>query len=153
MFPKFERSSGGGIGYPLRYSYASFMATMMGNNLTAMQPTCLPSLGWADPSKRAEQPTPVFWPGEYLWTQELDGQQSMMSQRIRHNCKTKHTRNQNLFLSEKCLETLIYGGLTRKVYLTLKKIQKAMNFYYSLVSIEPEDNWSVCSPFRGKLLW
>ena len=36
----------------------------------------------------ALQPTPVFLPGESLWTEEPDGLLSMGSQRVRHSCLT-----------------------------------------------------------------
>ena len=42
------RSTGEGIGYPLRYSWASLMAQLV-KNLPAMQDTRLPSLGLEDP--------------------------------------------------------------------------------------------------------
>ena len=37
------------------------------------------------PWKRAWQPTPVFLPGESLWTEESGGLQSMGLHRVRHN--------------------------------------------------------------------
>ena len=37
------------------------------------------------PWRRAWQSTPVFLPGESLWTEEPDGLQSVGSQRIRHS--------------------------------------------------------------------
>ena len=42
------RSPAGGIGYPLRYSWASLVAQMI-KNLPAMQETWLQSLVWEDP--------------------------------------------------------------------------------------------------------
>ena len=41
-------------------------------NLPAMQETWVRSLGWEDPWRRAQQPTPVFLPGE------LRGQRSLV---------------------------------------------------------------------------
>ena len=41
--------------------------------------------------RRAWQPTPVCLPGESPWTDGPGGQQSMGSQRVRHNWVTKHT--------------------------------------------------------------
>ena len=35
--------------------------------------------------------TPVFLPGEFPWTEEPGGVQSMGSQRVKHNWVTKHT--------------------------------------------------------------
>ena len=46
---------------------------------------------WVDPWvgeipwRRAWQPTPVFLPGEFLWTEEPGGLQSMRLQRVGHN--------------------------------------------------------------------
>ena len=42
----------------------------------------------------AWQPTPVFLPGEFPWTEEPGGLQSMGSQRVRHNLATKHITSQ-----------------------------------------------------------
>ena len=42
------RSSGEGIGYPLRYSWASLVAQLV-KNLPAMWETWVLSLGWEDP--------------------------------------------------------------------------------------------------------
>ena len=43
------------------------------------------------PWKRARQPTPVFLPGEFPWTEEPSALQSMGSQRVRHDWATKHS--------------------------------------------------------------
>ena len=40
---------------------------------------------WKSPWRRAWQPTPVFLPGESLWAEESDVQQSIGSQRVRHD--------------------------------------------------------------------
>ena len=42
-------------------------------------------LGWEDPLEDAWQPTPVFLPGELLWTEEPGGLQSIVSQRVGHD--------------------------------------------------------------------
>ena len=61
--PGLGRSSGEGVGYPLRYSWASLVAQKV-KNLPAMQDT------WVHPwvgkitQRRAWPPTPVFLPGE-----------------------------------------------------------------------------------------
>ena len=39
-------------------------------------------LGWEDPLEDAWQPTPVFLPGELLWTEEPGGLQSVGLQRV-----------------------------------------------------------------------
>jgi len=41
----------------------------MVKNLPAMQETWILSLGWEDPLDRAWQPTPVFFTGEFTWTE------------------------------------------------------------------------------------
>ena len=41
--------------------------------------------GWEDPLEEVWQPTPVFLPGELLWTEEPGGLQSKGSQRVGHN--------------------------------------------------------------------
>ena len=48
LIPGLGRSAGEGIGYPLQYSWASFMAQLV-NNPPAMRETWVPSLGWEDP--------------------------------------------------------------------------------------------------------
>ena len=78
------RSPGEGIGYPLQYSWASLMAQRV-NNPPAMWETWVRSLAWADPLRKAWQPTPVFLPGESPWTEEPGELQSMGLRRVRHN--------------------------------------------------------------------
>ena len=53
LIPGSERSSGEGIGYPLQYSWASFMAQLV-NNPPAMRETWVPSLGWEDHLEKAK---------------------------------------------------------------------------------------------------
>ena len=43
------------------------------------------------PWRRVWQPSPVFLPGESLWTEEPGGLQSMGLQRVRHDLAIKHT--------------------------------------------------------------
>ena len=54
-------------------------------NPPAMRETWVQSLGWEDPWRRAERPTPVFLPRESPWTEEPGGLQSMVSQRVGHD--------------------------------------------------------------------
>ena len=54
-------------------------------NPPEMQETWVESLGWKIPWKKAWQPTPVFFPGESTWTEELRGLKSMESQRVRQD--------------------------------------------------------------------
>ena len=48
LTPGLGRSAGEGIGYPLQYSWASFVAQLV-KNLPALQETWVWSLGWEDP--------------------------------------------------------------------------------------------------------
>ena len=43
------------------------------------------------PLRKAWQPTPVFLPGEYPWTEEPGGLQSIGSQKVGHDPPTKHS--------------------------------------------------------------
>ena len=54
-------------------------------NLPAVQETWVLSLGWENPWRKKWQPPPVLLPGEYPWTEELGGLQSMGLQRIGHD--------------------------------------------------------------------
>ena len=47
LIPGSGRSAGGGIGYPLQYSWASLMV-QLGKNLPSMWETWVQSLGWED---------------------------------------------------------------------------------------------------------
>ena len=56
---------------------ASLVAQMV-KNLPAMRETWVPSLGWEDLWRwGSKAPTPVFLPGESLWTEEPGGLQSL----------------------------------------------------------------------------
>ena len=50
----------------------------------------IPGSGRSSGGGRAWQPTPVFLPGESLWTEEPGGLQSMGSQRVGHTEATQH---------------------------------------------------------------
>ena len=60
--PGSGRSAGEGIGYPLRYSWASLVAQLV-KNPPVMRETWVRSLGWEDPLEKGK--APVFWPGEF----------------------------------------------------------------------------------------
>ena len=47
LIPGSGRSTGEGIAYPLQYSWASLVAQLV-KNPSAMQETCVRSLGWED---------------------------------------------------------------------------------------------------------
>ena len=60
MIPGLGRSTGEGIGYPLQYSWASFVAQLE-KNPPAVQDTWVGKITW----RRERLPTPAFWPGEF----------------------------------------------------------------------------------------
>ena len=53
-------------------------------NPPAMQETPVPFLGQEGPLEKNMHPTPVFLPGEFPWTEETGGLQSVDSQRVGH---------------------------------------------------------------------
>ena len=71
-------------------SWAS-LVTQTVKNQPAMQETWVRSLGWKDPWRRTQQPTPVFLPGEPPWREKPGGLESMEVQRVGHDWTTKHT--------------------------------------------------------------
>ena len=62
--PGLGRSTAEGIGCPLQYSWASFMAQLV-KNLPVMWETWVWSLGWEYPLEKERLPTPIFWLGEF----------------------------------------------------------------------------------------
>ena len=58
--------------HPTPVFQASLVAQTV-KNLPAMRETCVPSLGWKIPWRRAWQPTPVFLPGESHGQRSLAG--------------------------------------------------------------------------------
>ena len=68
-----------------RRNYSSLGAPLVVQtveNLPAMRKTRVQSQAGKIPWRRAWQPTPVFLPGEFPWTEEPGGLQSMGSQRV-----------------------------------------------------------------------
>ena len=82
--PGLGSSPGEGIGYQLQYSWAFLVAQTI-KNLSAMRRLGFNPWVGKIPWRRAWQPTPVFLPGESLWTEEPGGLQSMGLQRVGHN--------------------------------------------------------------------
>ena len=62
LIPRWGRSAGEGIGYPIQYSWASLVAP---GKPPAMWEIWVRSQGWEDPIEKGELPTPVFWPREF----------------------------------------------------------------------------------------
>ena len=64
MIPGSGRSSGGGIDYPLQYSWASLVAQLVKNPPIMRETWTRPWVGnifW----RRERLPVPVFWPGQF----------------------------------------------------------------------------------------
>ena len=53
LIPGSGRSAGEGVGYPLQYSWASFVAQLV-KNPPAVWETWVPSLGWEDPLEKGK---------------------------------------------------------------------------------------------------
>ena len=85
--PGLGRSPGEGIGYQLQYSWVSLVSQM----IIYLQCVRLGFNPWVGkiPWTRSWQPTPVFLPGESLWTELPGGLQSMGSQKVGHSWATK----------------------------------------------------------------
>ena len=57
------------------YSAVHSLVAQLVQNLLAMWETRVRSLCWEDPLEKGLQPTPVYLPGESLWTEEPGGLQ------------------------------------------------------------------------------
>ena len=88
MIPGLGRSPGEGIGYLLQYSWGSLVAQMV-KNPPAMQETWVGSLGWEDPLEEGMATHSSILAWRVPWTEEPGGLQSIVSQRVRHDCMTK----------------------------------------------------------------
>ena len=62
LIPGSGRSAGEGVGYPLQYSWASFVAQLV-KNPPAVWETWVPSLGWEDPleKRKATHSSVLAW--------------------------------------------------------------------------------------------
>ena len=84
-----------------------------------MWETWVPSLGWEDPLGRAWQPTPVFLPGEFPWSEEPGGLRFMGLKRVWHDWANKHSTaawvSRREMTYEKCYEDSIYIRFTNKL--------------------------------------
>ena len=77
-------SAGEGIGYPLQYSWASFVAQLV-NNLPAMWETWVWSLGWEDPLEKGKATHSSILAWRIPGTGQPGGLPSMGSHRVGHN--------------------------------------------------------------------
>ena len=82
--PALGRSPGEGIGYPLHYSWASFVAQLV-NNLPAMQETWIRPLGWEDPLEEGMATHSSILARRIPMTEEPGGLQPMGSLRVGHD--------------------------------------------------------------------
>ena len=82
--PGLGQSPGEGIGYPLQYSWASLVSQTVKNPL-AMQETWIRPLDWEDPLEKGMATHSSILACRTPWTEEPDGLQSMVSQRVRHD--------------------------------------------------------------------
>ena len=79
-----------GIGYPLRYSWASLVVQTV-KNPPAKRETLVRSWVGKTPWRRAWKSIQVFLPEESPGTEEPGSLQSMRLQRVRHDWATKHS--------------------------------------------------------------
>ena len=77
--PESGKSPGGGIGYPLHYSWASLVVAQLVKNQPAMQETGFDPWIGKIPWRREQLPTPVFWP------EEIHGLYSLWGRRVGHD--------------------------------------------------------------------
>ena len=77
--PGWERSAGGGKGYPLLYSWAPLVAQLV-NNPSGVQETWVPSPGWEDPLEKGKAIHSRILAWRIPWTVW-----SMGSQRVGHD--------------------------------------------------------------------
>ena len=87
LTPGLAGSPGGGIGYPLQYSWASVVAQMV-KNPPAMWETWVQSLGWEDPLEKGMATHSSILAWRIPWIEEPGRLQSMRLQRVRHNWGT-----------------------------------------------------------------
>ena len=82
--PESGRSAGEGIGYPLKFSWASLVAQLV-KNPPAMQETWVQSLDWEDPLEKemATHSSTLAW--KIPSTEDSGGLQSKGLQRVRHD--------------------------------------------------------------------
>ena len=137
LTPESGRYPGEGIGYPLQYSQDSLETQMVKNP----RETWVRSLGWEDPLEKAWQPTPVFLPGESLWTEEPGGLQSIKSQRVGHNWAIKHAAHTRcVFMSF----NLYHCWYTWFLNETLKYLESSKATGLFTIIISPNNYFSPC---------
>ena len=73
MIPGLGRSAGEGIGYPLQYSWASFVAQLV-KNLPAVRETWVRSLGWEVPLEKGKATHSSILAWRIPWTIQSQSQ-------------------------------------------------------------------------------
>ena len=81
MIPGLGRSAGEGIGYPLRYSWASLVAQLV-KNPPAMRETSVGCLGREDPLEKGMATHSSILAWQIPWMEEPGELQSMGSQKV-----------------------------------------------------------------------
>ena len=84
LVPGLGRSAGEGMGYPLQYSWTSFVAQLV-KNPPAMRETWVRSLGWEDPMEKGTATHSSILFERILWTEEPGRLQFIELQRVRHD--------------------------------------------------------------------
>ena len=111
--PGSGRSTGEGIGYPLQYSWASFVAQLV-KNLPAMWETWVRSLGWEDPLEKGKATHSSILAWRIPWTihgvaksrtQESDFQ-FQGGEEILDNCSDGPTPTLRSFLTQRSVVQL-----------------------------------------------
>ena len=72
LIPGLGRSAREGIGYPLQYSWASFVAQLL-KSLSAMWETWVRSLGWEDPLEKGKATHSSILAWRIPWTEKPGG--------------------------------------------------------------------------------
>ena len=92
MIPRWGRSPGEGIGYPLLYSWASLVAQRIKNPL-ALWETWVQSLGWEDALEEGMATHASILAWRVPCTEEPVELQSIGSQRVRYDLVTEHSHS------------------------------------------------------------
>ena len=130
--------------------WASLVPQMI-KNPPAMQETWVQSLGWEDPGRREQQPTPVFWPGEFrgqrslvgysLWGhKELDTTEWLSL--LTHKHSQENTLNKRVVMCNTCpsLAALsAQGTINWLPGLSLSCLKKMFLFYFDCAG-----SWLLC---------
>ena len=101
LIPGLRRSPVEGIGHPLQYSWASWVAQTV-KNPPAMQEAWVLSLGWENPLEEVMATHSGILAWRIPWTEEPGGLQSTGSQRVGHAWATQPKTAQHQEAEGKC---------------------------------------------------